>query len=308
VSHRRERGVALLSAVGALAVLTVLAVGLAETAAIDQRRTSNALSTLQADALARSGVAVAAVVLAETGAGGAPDTLASPWARDAGRQPLGAGWVEVRVEDEARRLDVNAPELADALPRLLDLLGVDRGLADAIADWTDADDTPRPRGAERAWYAGGTPSLVPRNGPFATVGELALVRGIDARVLARLRPHVTAAGEHAEHAVNPNTASREVLLAVVQDPAVVERLLAARARGPIGDDLGSLLPDAAPALRLLLSVRGQLYAVRAVAGVGDVRRTVEATLWAPAGRDPEVVAWRPSGAALVPSSDARTSD
>ena len=294
MSHRREQGVALLSAVGALAVLTVLAVGLAETAAVDHRRASNALSTLQADALARSGVAVAAVVLAETGGGGAPDTLASPWARDAGRQPLGAGWVEVRVEDEARRLDVNAPELADALPRLLDLLGIDRGLADAIADWTDADDTPRPRGAERAWYAGGTPSLVPRNGPFATVGELALVRGIDARVLARLRPHVTAAGEHA---VNPNTASREVLLAVVQDPAAVERLLAARARGPIGpDQLTALLPDAASALRLPLSVRGQRYAVRAVAGVGDVRRTVEATLWAPVGADPEVVAWRPSGA------------
>jgi general secretion pathway protein K len=296
VSRRPERGVALLAAVGALALLTVLAVGLAETAARDQRLTASAVAGLQAEALARSGVAVAAVVLAESGASGAPDTLASPWARDAGRQPLGAGWVRVTVEDDARRLDLNAPGLADALPRLLGLLGLDPALADAIADWTDADDTPRPRGAERAWYAGGTPALVPRNGPLATVGELALVRGVDAAALARLRPYVTVAGEHA---VNPNTASREVLLAVVQDPGAVDRLLGARARGPIDEEqVRALLPDVPAAIRGALAVRGQRYAVRVVAGVGDVRRGVEATLWAPAGADAAIVAWRPFAAGL----------
>jgi general secretion pathway protein K len=292
MSRPRERGVALVAAVGALAVLTVLAVGLAETAADGQRRTTNALAGLQAEALARSGVAVAAVVVGETGADGAPDTLTSPWARDAGRQPLGAGWVEVTVEDEARRLDLNAPELADALPRLLAILGLDPGLADAIADWTDADDTPRARGAERAWYLAATPVVVPPNAPFTTVGELALVRGVDAPTLARLRPYVTVAGEHA---VNPNTAAREVLLAVVNDPAAVDRLLGARARGPITDDqLAALLPDAPTAVRTALATRGQRYAVRARAGVGRVRRAVEATVWAPAGVDPVVVAWRPS--------------
>jgi general secretion pathway protein K len=290
VSRPRERGVALLAAVGTLSLLTVLAVGLAGTAVRDQHLTANALAGLQAEALARSGVAVAAVVLGETGAEGVPDTLASPWARDAGRQPLGAGWVEVTVEDEARRLDLNAPELADALPRLLALLGLDPGLADPIADWADADDTPRSRGAERAWYLGRTPPVVPPNAPFTTVAELGLVRGVDASALARLRPYVTVGGEHA---VNPNTAPREVLLAVVQDPAAVERLLAARARGPITDEqLAALFPDASSALRSALTTRGQRYAVRAVAGVGTIRRAVDATLWAAAGADPQVVAWR----------------
>lgn len=298
MSHRRERGVALLAAVGTLAVLTVLAVGLAETAAVDQRQTTSALGALQAEALARSGVAVAAVVLDETRAAGAPDTLASPWGRDTGRQPLGAGWVHVRVEDAARRLDLNAPELAYALPRLLGLLDLDPGLADVIADWIDDDDAPRPRGAERAWYLGGTPAVVPRNAPFATVGELALVRGIDTSALARLRLHVTVAGEH--H-VNPNTASREVLLAVVQDAGTVERLLAARARGPITDDqIRALLDGAPPAVRQALVARGQCYTVRAVAGVGDVRRAVEATLFAPEGAQPEVIAWRPSRPGALP--------
>ena len=285
-----ERGVVLVAAVTALALMSVLALGLAETSALDARLGEKSLAALQAQALARSGVAVAAVVLAETGAAGGPDTLHAPWAVDVGRQPLGPGWVEVHVEDEARRLDLDAPELADAVPRLLALLGLDPGLADALADWTDADDAPRPRGAERDWYLAQTPPLVPRNAPFASVGELALVRGIDAAVLTRLRPFVTVAGEHA---VNPNTASREVLLAVVQDAAGVDRLLAARRRGAIvAEDVAALLPDAPYAVRLALVPRGQHYTVRAVGGVGALRRTVETTLSAPAGVEPEIVAWR----------------
>jgi len=282
--------VVLVAAVTALALMSVLALGLAETSALDARLGEKSLAALQAQALARSGVAVAAVVLAETGAAGGPDTLHAPWAVDVGRQPLGPGWVEVHVEDEARRLDLDAPELADAVPRLLVLLGLDPGLADALADWADADDAPRPRGAEREWYLAQTPPLVPRNAPFASVGELALVRGIDAAVLTRLRPFVTVAGEHA---VNPNTASREVLLAVVQDAAGVDRLLAARRRGAIvAEDVAALLPDAPYAVRLALVPRGQHYTVRAVGGVGALRRTVETTLSAPAGVEPEIVAWR----------------
>jgi len=283
VSRRGERGVALVAAVTALAIMTVLAVGLAHTTVVDQHLARNARGALQADALARSGVAVAAVVLQETG--DAADTLHSPWAQDAGRQPLGAGWVEVQIEDEARRLALGAPELADCVPRLLAILGLDAGIADALADWIDADDEPRPRGAERAWYLGQPGRRVPPNAPFTSPAELGLVRGVDARALARLAPHVTVAPEHA---VNPNTASREVLLAVLRDPAAVERVLSARGDHPVADaDLTALSGDAR------LTTRGQYYRVQALAGVDALRRGVEATLAAPAGVEPDVVTWRP---------------
>jgi general secretion pathway protein K len=302
VCRRAEAGVALLAATVALALVTVLATGLAYTTVVDQQLTRHAIAAVQADALARSGVAAAAVVLREVGAAGAPDTLGASWARDVGPQPLGAGWVEVRVEDEARRLDLGAPELAPALPRLVGVLGLDPALADAIADWVDADDTPRARGAERDWYLSLDPPYVPRNAPPPTVGELALVRGASSAALARLAPYVTVAGERG---VNPNTASREVLLAVLDDQVTVERLLAARARGPLdADRLAALLPDRAAARRLLVP-RGQHYTVRVVAGVGRIRRAAKAVVWAPAGLDPEIVSWRPlpsaeTAAALEP--------
>ncbi len=290
MSPSRERGVALLAATVALALLSVLATGLAYTSAVDQRLARNMLATLQADALVRSGVAAAAVVLREAGATDAPDTLLAPWAQGSGRQPLGAGWVEVAIEDEARRLDLSA--FADTVPRLLAVLGLDAGLASALADWTDADDVPRPDGAERDWYLGLTRPYRPRNGPLRTPGELGLVRGFDRVTVERLRPYVTTAGERA---VNPNTAPREVLLALTGDAAAVDRVLAFRSRNPVTRaEFAALLPGVPPER---LTEHGDCYAVRAAATVGEIRRVAEATLWAPAGTavDPRVVVWRPGG-------------
>lgn len=76
-------------------------------------------------------------------------------------------------------LDINVVD-SGTLSRLLLNVGVARvvadSLVDAILDWRDADDDPRPEGAERAWYAA-QQRPQPRNGPFADARELDLVRG-----------------------------------------------------------------------------------------------------------------------------------
>jgi general secretion pathway protein K len=276
--------VALVAATAALAVLGTLALGLARTTLVDQHLTRNTVAALQADALARSGIAVAATLLRDAGLAGTPD---APEGFGSGRLPLGAGWVEVQVEDAARRLALNAPELADAVPRLLAALDLEPRLADTLADWIDADDVPRSAGAERDWSLVLSPPLVPANRPLRTVGELGLVRGFARPVLQRLEPFVTVAGEHG---VNPATAPRAVLLAVVGDPATVDRIGAARATiGARAAELAALVPGPAGGR---LVARTLHYLVRAVAEVGDVRRAVEATLWAPAGAEPVVLAWR----------------
>jgi general secretion pathway protein K len=88
--------------------------------------------------------------------------------------------VELRAAGAA--LDLNAaPD--ETLHRLLAAIGVPPAradsLVDALADWRDPDDVPRPRGMERAGYAAaGLPA--PRDGPLADVRELVRVRGWDA--------------------------------------------------------------------------------------------------------------------------------
>ena len=59
-------------------------------------------------------------------------------------------------------------------------LGVARAesLAAAIVDWRDADDDPRPSGAERDWYRAAE-RISPSNAPFQDITELLSVRGSD---------------------------------------------------------------------------------------------------------------------------------
>jgi len=51
-------------------------------------------------------------------------------------------------------------------------------ISDAIVDWTDEDDLHMLNGAESDYYMGLTPPYPARNGPFYSIEELLLVRGI----------------------------------------------------------------------------------------------------------------------------------
>jgi general secretion pathway protein K len=274
--RRRSRGIALVAVTMAVAVLSVVAVTIARTATTGDRMASTAAAVAQAEALARSGVAAARAALDDVARTDVPDTLRAPWLRPLDPQALGDGVLAVIVEDEARRLDLGT--MTDALPRLLAREDVDPRLADAIADWIDADDVPRAHGAERVDYRALVPPREPANRPLRSVGELLLVRGVVPAALDRLRPFVTVAGEDG---VNPNTASPDVMLALWNDPARVGELVAARERGPVecGD-----LPRC--------TTRSRTYTVRATGRVGAVARTGEALVRALPGLDAQVVGWR----------------
>lgn len=88
----------------------------------------------------------------------------------------------VVVHAAGAALDVNAAD-EETLRRLFQGLGrapaSADSLADALADWRDGDDAPRPHGAEAEWYrARGLDR--PRNGPFADAREVLRVRGMEA--------------------------------------------------------------------------------------------------------------------------------
>jgi general secretion pathway protein K len=142
----------------------------------------------------------------------------------------------IRVSDDAGRVDLNVASPA-LLAALLAGLGASeetaRTLADAIVDWRDADSTPRAGGAEAADYArAGRPA--PRNAPFEAPEELARVIGMEATLLARLRPMVTV--HSGLEGVDPGRAA----------PAVIAALSGRSARepGPIIDTGSRRLPPA----------------------------------------------------------------
>jgi general secretion pathway protein K len=120
---------------------------------------------------------------------------------------------EVRVTPENGKIDVNVIG-EEALKEILRNAGLSgdeaEGLGDAILDWRDEDDEERPRGAEKRYYASRPEPVKPRNGRFASVGELRYVRGVTHEIYTRLLSAVFTV-DSGMQGVNVNVAPVEVL-------------------------------------------------------------------------------------------------
>ncbi|HVL17350.1 MAG TPA: hypothetical protein VM387_05115 [Gemmatimonadales bacterium] len=190
-----RRGFALLTVLWLVAALTVLAAGALAVAGQGAASSRNRIVLLRGSWAADGCAEILLARYAERGDVEPVDTT-----------DLGAGvWCRAEVEDAGGRLDLNraSPE------QLRLLLGAD-SLADAVLDWRDPDEVPRRRGAEAEWYRARGRRL-PRDSAFASVTELAFVRGFDSARVARLAPALTvrAAGR-----VDLNAAPAQVLAAM----------------------------------------------------------------------------------------------
>jgi general secretion pathway protein K len=177
---------------------------------------------IQAQVLIQAGVDWSRAVLGYDRRTNNVDHLGEPWAMRLPAMPIENGELTGYIEDQQGLFNlnnlvkggkVNAAQLA-IFQRLLSTLGLPVALADTLADWIDADNESQPQGAEDAYYLALQPPYLAANQPLIDVDELALVRGFDEGVRARLRPFVTALPRFT--AVNANTAPPEVLAAVVE--------------------------------------------------------------------------------------------
>ncbi len=99
---------------------------------------------------------------------------------------IGNGTVRVRINNESSKIDINlAPE--PVLKKLLMNQGITEeeaeGIVDSIMDWKDADDIPRPRGAEQDYYSSLPVPYRVKNGPFESVDELVYIKGMSKEIL-----------------------------------------------------------------------------------------------------------------------------
>ncbi|MEP6999046.1 MAG: hypothetical protein ABI969_01115 [bacterium] len=200
----RRRGFALMAAMWLVVLLGVCAWQLSLSSRARRLAAANALELIAARAAADAGLETGRAVLTDTLFDGRiADTLVMESER-----------ATVSYYDPASRLHLNRASVEDlrrflaALP--MDADGADR-LAQRIADWRDADDQARPRGAERADYVRTGARRLPSNTAFGTLDELLSVDGMSPTLLARIAPFVTLVGVGQ---VNVNVAPPEVLRAL----------------------------------------------------------------------------------------------
>lgn len=240
---RDEQGVVLLLVLLILTLISVLVLSWAEEWRTELLLAANYREASQCRRLAEGGVYYTLGKLLETkilessvntpsGSAEAAANLAAAWrgSQESHQIQLPGGVVQVRVEDEGGKLNINQVT-EENLGKLFTALDFPqeqvRIMVDSIQDWRSRGDQARPYGAKSNYYLGLDPPYVARNGPLEAVEELGWVRGfLNSPVLPRLGQWLTV--QPAGQALNINTAPLPVLLTMGFPPEVARNILTTR--------------------------------------------------------------------------------
>jgi general secretion pathway protein K len=257
---------------------------------------------VQARAVLQAGADWARAVLSDDRRVSSVDHMGEPWALRLPPMPVENGELTGQIDDQQGAFNVNnlvsdgkvnVAQLAH-FRRLLAILGLPEALAYTLVDWIDDDSQPQPQGgAEDTYYLALDPPYLTANRPLIDVAELALVGGFDVTVRARLHPYVTALPGFT--AVNVNTASPEVLAAIVEglDLGSAQALVSQRDRAFYrnSDDFSKRLPRGATAAAEDIGVNSDYFVATLSVSIGGAQARGKALL-ARAGSGWPVVLWR----------------
>lgn len=227
-SRTGQQGVALILVLWILALMTIMAGSFTLSTQRETSLVTNSRERAKAVALSDGGIHYAMFMLSLPNA-------AQRWRADGTpyRLALGGVPVEVRIYDEAGKIDLNAAR-ESTLRTILTKVTQDEDqavkLADAIFDWRDSDDLKRLSGAESAEYRAAGLDQMPQNRNFLVLEELRGVLGITPSLYQKLEPFFTVYNN--VDGVNPAKASITVLLALTDgNSQAVDSFLAARENG-----------------------------------------------------------------------------
>ena len=185
--------------------------------------------------------------------------------------PYEGALVHVEVTNESGKIDINVADSAILIP-LFTSAGVDQAraeaLADAIQDWRDADDLPRPHGAEAPQYAQAGLDYGPTNHPFQVVSEVQQVLGMSYETYKRIEPAITVYSN--SRLPNAAFAPIEALRAIPgMTEELAEKIIATRQatpQGTTGAVSGLTLPGGAA---IMTSNGGLTYSIKSRATLPD---------------------------------------
>ena len=170
-----KKGLVLVAVLWLVVVLMAIVAVLGRKARLDMKVGQSTLEGIRCKWACRGGMEKAIGVLNEDTR--ESDSLIDTWSDNAeefSNIALEGCRFGVQVVDEASKLNINTA----TKEQLLGLLGMTEDVADAIIDWRDSDDTPSSTGVESGYYENLPFGYRIRNGPFRTIRELLLVKGV----------------------------------------------------------------------------------------------------------------------------------
>jgi len=194
-----DSGAALILVLLMVSILVVLVLETMRAMQVEGASSRHFKDSLQAEGVAKSGVSLVISLLAKDLAENEVDHLGEPWAKVTEPDALPVelpedGTLEGKVEDESGKFPINYLVDANGKPQDIYqkvLIGIlantpfqveeeeAKALVNAITDWLDKDDEPAGEfGAETDYYQSLEHPYACKNGPFTSLAELQLVRGM----------------------------------------------------------------------------------------------------------------------------------
>jgi general secretion pathway protein K len=300
---QRQRGAAIIVAMLIMALASAAAIAALQQQDLALRQLTTARDYEQATWVLKGGAQWARSILYQDGRISAVDHGGELWASGLPRTDIEQGTVSGEIMDQQGLFNVNNLALEERASardiemfrRLLEAIGLNADLAQAIADWIDADDEALPAaGAEDDYYLRLPSPYRAANQPVVELSELLRVRGMDEASLARLRGFATALPRRTP--VNVNLAPPELLLVMVPGLTTEEAraLASTRVQAPFRslEEFEKRLPRRGMKwIEGTLSVGSSYFAVRGRATVGKADVRMEALLQRERGAMP-VVLWQ----------------
>lgn len=217
-----ERGVALITAMLIVALVTMLTAAAVWNYHLNQRRTEALIYTDLEINYALGAEAWAGRILIDDADEGNVDHPGEIWATNLPPLPIDGGSVDGALIDLQGRFNLNNlvdadgstdPVAVGQMQRLLLALDLDPRWAAIMADWIDSDINPNfPDGAEDATYMSEVPPYRPPNTLVTSVSEILALPEMDIDTYRTLLPHVCALPSGT--AINVNTATVPVLMSL----------------------------------------------------------------------------------------------
>ncbi|WP_372829284.1 type II secretion system minor pseudopilin GspK [Psychrobacter maritimus] len=274
-----QRGVALLTILLLVVSITVVAGAMLASQKIAIRRSGLLFDQNQLLQDINAGQQLAVTLIRADAKLNDTDSAQDIWAQPIPPYTLGGHSIGIELRDEGSRFNINnlyhngAVDTAAlaVFQRLITQLNLEPDIAIAVLDYQDADsEVYQDGGDESVVYAQQSNRGADKNLPnqaLVSIDQLAEVKGINAQVLAALRPYITAVPYYLP--ININTASPVLLAALLegassqQMQSIVE-LRAKQAFGSIDDIwqlpiLSSVKAEQRNALTPLLAVDSQAF-------------------------------------------------
>lgn len=276
-----REGMALLTVLLLVAVMSVVAVAILDDVRFSVRRTTNVEFQSQAQWYAAGAENLARGQIARQLAVGPARTPLEPaWNGRSMTFPVDGGTITATVTDGQACFNLNSLALGVGEDLTARPLGAAqfralgravgapdsrmRAIADALTDWLDADTTPLPLGAEDGAYAGLAAPYRTGGAMLAEVSELRAVKGVDAGTYRQLRPFLCALPTSRLSPLNVNTLTLEqaplltMLTSGAVGPEQARAVIAARPRDGWPDAAAFWAQPGLAAVQVDLEARDQI--------------------------------------------------